>query len=155
MRRVQPTAHAAVEKEGGFLVAELCVEAAAENLDTVLKFVDDILDGCGCSPKIQRQLNIAVEELFVNIANYAYDKVNGMVTVQVSVYEAPLRVEITFIDNGKQYDPLSKPDPDITLHATKRNIGGLGIFMVKKNMDYVCYEYKDGKNILLLKKNLT
>ena len=134
---------------------ELAIEAVNNNLPKVMSFVDEQLEAVGCLMKTQAQIEVAVEELFVNIANYAYDKVNGMVTVQVSVYEAPLRVEITFIDNGKQYDPLSKPDPDITLHATKRNIGGLGIFMVKKNMDYVCYEYKDGKNILLIKKNLT
>ena len=134
---------------------ELAIEAVNNNLPKVMSFVDEQLEAVGCLMKTQAQIDVAVEELFVNIANYAYDKVNGMVTVQVSVYEAPLRVEITFIDNGKQYDPLSKPDPDITLHATKRNIGGLGIFMVKKNMDDVCYEYKDGKNILLIKKNLT
>ena len=134
---------------------ELVIEAANENLPKVMVFIDEQLEAAGCPMRTQMQIDVAVEELFVNISNYAYDTSEGKVTVQVSVLEEPLRVEITFIDNGKQYDPLSKPDPDITLHATKRNIGGLGIFMVKKNMDYVCYEYKDGKNILLIKKNLT
>lgn len=66
----------------------------------------------------------------------------------------PLSVEITFIDNGKQYNPLAKPDPDITLAAKERKKGGLGIFMVKNSMDDVSYEYKDGKIILTIKKNL-
>ena len=61
---------------------------------------------------------------------------------------------LTFIDNGKPYDPLKKADPDITLPANERPIGGLGIFMVKKTMDDVNYEYADGKNILRLKKNI-
>ena len=134
---------------------ELVIEAANVNLPKVMVFIDEQLEAVGCLMKTQAQIEVAVEELFVNIANYAYDKVNGMVTVQVSVYEAPLRVEITFIDNGKQYDPLANPDPDISLPAQRRKIGGLGIFMVKKSMDDVCYEYKDGKNILLIKKNLT
>ena len=134
---------------------ELVTEAINSNLPNVLAFVDEQLEAVGCPMRTQAQIDVAVEELFVNIANYAYDTVSGKVTVQVSVYEEPLRVEITFIDNGRQYDPLAKPDPDITLPAKKRNIGGLGIFMVKKNIDDVCYEYKDGKNILLIKKNLT
>ena len=74
--------------------------------------------------------------------------------MQVTVNEEPLSVEITFIDNGKQYDPLAKPDPDTTLSAKQRKKGGLGIFMVKKSMDDVIYEYKEGKNILTIKKKL-
>ena len=92
--------------------------------------------------------------LFVNIANYAYNPEIGTAVVQVTVNKEPLSVEITFIDNGKQYDPLAKPDPDTTLSAKQRKIGGLGIFMVKKSMDDVIYEYKDGRNILTIKKNL-
>ena len=133
---------------------ELVTEAINSNLPNVLAFVDEQLEAVGCPMRTQAQIDVAVEELFVNIANYAYDTVSGKVTVQVSVYEEPLRVEITFIDNGRQYDPLAKPDPDITLPAKKRNIGGLGIFMVKKSMDDVCYEYRDGKNILLIRKKL-
>ena len=135
-------------------MAELCVEAAAENLDTVLKFVDDILDGCGCSPKIQRQLNIAVEELFVNIAHYAYANAVGSATVRVDVYDEPRQVMITFIDQGIPYNPLARPDPDVTLSAEDRQIGGLGIYLVKKSMDMVRYEYQDGQNILSIRKKL-
>ena len=100
----------------------------------------------------QISIDIAVEELFVNIASYAYEHGKGVAVVQVSVHEEPLSVEITFIDNGKQYDPLAKADPDTTLSAKERKKGGLGIFMVKKSMDNVSYEYKDGKNILTVRK---
>lgn len=133
---------------------ELEIEAKRENLSQVQEFVDEQLQEVGCPMKIQISIDIAVEELFVNIASYAYSSEIGIAVVQVSVHESPLSVEITFIDNGIQYDPLAKADPDITLSAEKRKIGGLGIFMVKKSMDNMVYEYKDGKNILTIKKNL-
>ena len=101
----------------------------------------------------QIAIDVAVEELFVNIASYAYGEESGVAVVQVSVVKDPLSVEITFIDNGKQYDPLAKPDPDTTLSADERKKGGLGIFMVKNSTDDISYEYKDGKNILTIKKN--
>ena len=102
----------------------------------------------------QIAIDVAVEELFVNITSYAYEQGEGVAVVQISVHEDPLSVEITFIDNGVQYDPLAKEDPDVTLSAKERKKGGLGIFMVKNTMDNVSYEYKDGKNILTIKKNL-
>lgn len=102
----------------------------------------------------QIAIDVAVEEIFVNIASYAYDKEIGVAAVQVEMLNEPLSVEITFIDNGKQYDPLAKPDPDITLSAKERKKGGLGIYMVKNSMDDMRYEYRDGKNILAIKKNL-
>ena len=108
----------------------------------------------GCSMLTQTAIDVAVEELFINIASYSYDSGIGTAVVQVSVLDDPLSVEITFIDNGMQYDPLAKEDPDITLPANKRKKGGLGIFMVKKTMDDVTYEYKDGKNILTIRKVL-
>ena len=89
-----------------------------------------------------------------DLVNYAYDNEMGKATIQVEVNKEPLSVVITFIDQGKPYDPLAKPDPDITLSALERPIGGLGIFMVKKSMDNVKYEYKDGSNILTIEKNL-
>ena len=133
---------------------ELIIEAVNTNLDEVLAFVDEQLEEANCSSKIQTTIEIAVEELFVNIANYAYSPEIGTAVVQVSVNKEPLSVEITFIDNGKPYDPLAKPDPDVTLSAEERQIGGLGIFMVKKSMDDIQYEYKDGRNILTIKKIL-
>lgn len=133
---------------------ELIVDAKTENLNTVLDFVNCQLDQYESSMKIRMQLDVAVEELFVNIAHYAYDNEMGKATIQVEVNKEPLSVIITFIDQGKPYDPLAKPDPDITLPAEERPIGGLGIFMVKKSMDNVKYEYKDGSNILTIEKNL-
>lgn len=133
---------------------ELIIEAKRENLPEVQAFIDEQLEEAECPMTTQIAIDIAVEELFVNIASYAYSPEIGMAVVQVSVHEDPLAVEITFIDNGKQYDPLAKADPDTTLSLNERKIGGLGIFMVKKTMDNISYEYKDGKNILSITKNL-
>ena len=134
---------------------ELDIEASVENLPKVMEFVDSRLEACGCSIKAQMQIDVAVEEIFINIAKYAYHPDNkGRATVRVEVEEDPVRVAITFIDKGRPYDPLAKEDPDITLSAEERPIGGLGIFMVKQTMDDVAYEYRDGSNILTLTKNL-
>ena len=97
---------------------------------------------------------VAVEELFVNIAHYAYSPGTGSATIGVEILKDPAAIAITFTDRGKPFDPLAKEDPDITLSAEERQIGGLGIYMVKKSMDEVVYEYKDGQNILRIKKNL-
>ena len=133
---------------------ELIIEAKRENLPTVLAFVDEQLEAAGCPMLTQTSIDVAVEEVFINIASYAYELESGTAVVQVTVMDDPLSVEITFIDNGNPYDPLKKEDPDITLPKQKRKKGGLGIFMVKKTMDNVTYEYKDGKNILTITKNL-
>ncbi len=133
---------------------ELVVEADVNNLFEVQMFIDEQLEEAGCSMPAQIAIDVAVEELFVNIASYAYGEEIGVAVVQVSVHEDPLSVEITFMDNGEQYDPLAKPDPDTTLSVDERKKGGLGIFMVKNSMDDINYEYKDGKNILTIKKNL-
>lgn len=133
---------------------ELNIEAKTENLNMVMGFVDQQLESLDCSMKVQMQIEVAVEELFVNIAHYAYNPEIGSVTIQVEVQEDPLAVSITFIDQGMPYDPLKKEDPDVTLLAEERQIGGLGIYMVKKSMDDISYEYKEGQNILRIKKNL-
>ena len=133
---------------------ELIVEAKRENLPEVQAFIEEQLDEVDCPMTTRIAIDVAVEELFVNIASYAYEHGEGIAVVQVTVHEEPLSVEITFIDNGIQYDPLAKPDPDTTLSAKERKKGGLGIFMVKKTMDNVSYEYKDGKNILTITKKL-
>lgn len=133
---------------------ELDIEATLENLDTVMAFVDEQLEAVGCPMKAQMQIDIAVEEVYVNIAHYAYNPVVGGVTIRVMIEENPLAVVLTFIDEGQPYDPLAKEDPDVTLAAEDRQIGGLGIFMVKKSMDNVSYEYDQGRNILTLKKGL-
>ncbi|MDY3910078.1 MAG: ATP-binding protein [Eubacterium sp.] len=133
---------------------ELTIEATTENIDAVTDFVNSQLEELDCSLKIQSQVDIAIDELFGNIAHYAYNPETGYATVQVEVTEEPLTVVITFIDDGVPYDPLAKDDPDTSLSAEERQIGGLGIYMVKKTMDDISYEYKDGRNILKIRKNL-
>ena len=133
---------------------ELTLAAKTENLERVLAFVDERLETENCSPRTQMQVDVAVEELFVNIAHYAYNPETGPATIRVEVEREPLAVVVTFIDRGVPYDPLARKDPDITLSAEEREIGGLGIFMVKKSMDDVSYEYRDGQNILHIKKRL-
>ena len=133
---------------------EMDIAATLENLDAVMAFVDQQLEEAGCSMKTQMQIDIAVEEVYVNIAHYAYNPEIGGVTIRVQIEEEPLAVILTFIDKGKPYDPLAKEDPDVTLAVEDRQIGGLGIFMVKKSMDNISYEYNEGRNILTLKKKL-
>ena len=133
---------------------ELTVEAKTTNIEAVTDFVNEQLEALDCPIKAQMQIDIAIDELFGNIAHYAYNPEIGKATVRVEVIEDPLAVTITFIDNGVPYDPLAKADPDTTLSAEEREIGGLGIYMVKKSMDEITYEYKDGQNILKIKKNL-
>lgn len=133
---------------------ELTIAATVENIETVTDFVNEQLEALDCPIKAQMQIDIAIDELFGNIAHYAYNPQVGKATVRVEVIEEPLGVTVTFIDNGKPYDPLKNEDPDTTLSAEERKIGGLGIYMVKKSMDEITYEYKNGQNILKIKKNL-
>lgn len=133
---------------------ELVIAADRNNLLKVQSFIDEQLEDAGCPMLTQIAIDVAVEEIFVNISSYAYDQEIGVAVVQVEMLDDPLSVKITFIDNGKQYDPLAKPDPDITLGAKERKKGGLDIYMVKNSMDDMRYEYRDGKNILTIKKNL-
>ena len=100
------------------------------------------------------QINLAVEEIFVNIASYAYRPETGKATVRFEVSEEPVTVTITFLDHGVPYDPLARQDPDVTLPAEERDIGGLGIFLTKQIMDDVSYEYCRGQNILRIKKTV-
>lgn len=133
---------------------ELTIAATVENIETVTEFVNEQLEALDCPMKAQMQIDIAIDELFGNIAHYAYNPEVGEATVRVEVIDDPLAVVITFIDKGVPYDPLAKEDPNITLSAEERQIGGLGIFMVKKTMDDITYEYKDGHNILKIRKNI-
>ncbi|MBR3018576.1 MAG: ATP-binding protein [Clostridia bacterium] len=135
-------------------MAELTVLASVDNLNQVLAFIDAELEKADCPMKTQLQIDVAVEELFVNIALYAYTPDSGSATIRTTPTDNPPAMEITFIDSGVPYDPLAKPDPDVTLSAEDRQIGGLGIYMVKKSMDDMKYQYQNGQNILTIKKNL-
>ena len=133
---------------------ELTLEATIDNIPAVTDFVDRELEALGCPMKAQMQIDVAIDELFGNIAYYAYDPETGPATVRVEVAKDPLAVIITFIDRGRPFDPLSGKDPDVTLPIEDRKVGGLGVFLVKKTMDDVNYEYKDGQNILRIRKNM-
>lgn len=132
---------------------ELEIEAAIDNLGEVLAFVDEKLEEAGCLPKVQIQIDIAVEEIFVNIAHYAYVPDTGQVKIGLEITRDDNMI-ITFIDRGKAYDPLKKADPDLTLSADERPIGGLGIYMAKKSMDDMRYYRSDSRNILVLTKKI-
>ncbi len=133
---------------------ELTIEATVQNLQQVLDFVDGVLETMNCPMKLQMQMDVAVEELYVNVASYAYAPGTGNVTVRIEKLADPAAIEVTFIDSGVPFDPTAREDPDVHLSAEERKIGGLGIYMVKKSMDTMTYEYTDGKNILSISKNL-
>lgn len=129
---------------------KITVEAVLENLQTVIDFATERLEARDCSMKTVMQTELVVEEIFVNIANYAYQPEIGEATFCIEFEENALLM--TFIDSGKPYNPLEQKAPDTTLALEERDIGGLGIFLVKKNVDEISYEYSDGKNILRMKK---
>ncbi|MBR7061205.1 MAG: ATP-binding protein [Eubacterium sp.] len=141
-----------LKEEGNKVAKSLKIEATNDNLAKVAEFVDVFLEENGCGMKAQLQIDLSVEEIFVNIANYAYGDETGEAEIQLS--KTGNAVSIVFIDSGIPYNPLEKEDPDTTLSAEERKIGGLGIFLVKKNMNDVLYEYKNGQNILTLIKEI-
>ena len=132
----------------------LTVRAERDQLDTVQGFVDEALDQLPLTFETRLQIQIAVEELFANIASYAYAPGTGEAVIGCQVEQEPPSITIQFRDWGKPFDPLAKEDADITLSAEERQIGGLGIYMVKNSMNAVDYEYKDGQNILTIRKDL-
>ena len=131
---------------------KITVEATTDNLQEVTDFATAQLEEHDCSMKVVMQMELVIEEIFVNVSSYAYHPDTGDVTICVDFAENPSAVEITFIDGGKPYNPLEKDAPDTTLDIDEREIGGLGIFLVTKYVDYIAYEYADGKNILRIKK---
>ena len=131
---------------------EITLDAKLGNLDEVLAFVDSRLEELECPVKAQMQIDVAVEEIFVNIASYAYEGQPGSATIRMEIRQNPKSAEITFLDRGIPYNPVEKEDPDVSLPIEKRRIGGLGIYMVKKSMDEMLYERRDGYNILTIIK---
>ena len=126
-------------------------DASLDMLPTVTSFIEEELEKLDCPMKAVMQIDIAAEELFVNIARYAYGDKQGKMQLIISGTEKS--VTLQFKDSGTPFNPLAKEDPDINMNAEDRQIGGLGIYMVKKSMDNVEYEYKDGQNILSITKN--
>ncbi|MBR4655839.1 MAG: ATP-binding protein [Oscillospiraceae bacterium] len=145
-----PAPAAASEDEGW---QTLTVLALPGNLERVQEFVGDAA-GDGCSMKLRMQLDLAVEEIFINICSYAYAPDVGDAEIRVRSLEEPAAVVVVFSDGGVPYNPLEKEDPDVTVLASERQVGGLGIFLTKQVMDELRYEYRDGKNLLTLVKRL-
>ena len=133
---------------------ELTLEATIPNIETVTDFVNAELEAADCPLKVQMQIDVAIDEVFSNIAQYAYGEAGGSATVGIAISEEPRMMTLIFKDQGMPYNPLENKDPNINLPAEAREIGGLGIFMVKKTMDEVLYDFKDGQNILTLKKTI-
>ena len=136
----------------GATPSEVILDAEVSGLDQVLEFVNRKLEEAECPMKTQMQIDIAVEEMFVNIASYAYKPGTGKATIQVRADGKTRTARITLIDSGVPFDPLMKPDPDVTLTAEQRGIGGLGIYMVKKSMDFVTYFRKNEQNTFTMVK---
>ncbi len=128
---------------------ELTTEASIAQLDEVIDFIDAFLEEHECPMKIMTQINVAAEEIFVNIAHYS-----GSEKATITISESDGMAEITFTDSGRPYNPLEKPDPDITLPAEERDIGGLGVYIVKKTMDGVSYNHSGGCNIFTMRKRI-
>jgi anti-sigma regulatory factor (Ser/Thr protein kinase) len=131
---------------------EIKIEALSDNLDRALDFVNVELEKMDCPSKTQMQIDLAIEEIFINIARYAYSPETGFATIRIKT--SPNEIRLEFEDRGVPYNPLEKSDPDINTPAKDRPIGGLGVFLVKKIMDTVEYRYEGSSNLLNLKKTI-
>ena len=132
---------------------ELTVEAIVEQIETVTEFVNAELEKLDCPMKARIQLDIAIDEIVSNIAYYAYGERTGTVTVRIEALQEENGVQLMFLDSGVPYDPLTRQDPDISAEIEERKEGGLGIFLVRKTLDDMKYEYKDGQNCLTIRKS--
>ena len=133
---------------------ELTLKAAVENIPQVTAFIDEQLEAVDCAMKAQMQIDVAIAELFGNIAHYAYQGGEGDATVRFE-FDGEARVAaITFMDRGVPFDPLKKAEPDVKLSVEDREVGGLGIFLVRKTMDAIEYRYEDGMNVLTIRKRV-
>ena len=141
-------------KKGGERMTNKTFPAKTESLNEVLGFVEETIEGFECPMKIQMALCVAIEEVFVNVAHYAYPESEGDMTLHISFDEESRNITFRMTDKGVPFDPLKKPDPDITLSAEEREIGGLGIFIAKKTMDSLSYSYENGENILTMIKKI-
>ena len=128
--------------------------AKTEALSDVLGYVEQTLEGYECPMKVQMAICVAIEEVFVNVAHYAYGDGEGEMGLDIGFEAESRTVTFRITDRGVPFDPLEKPDPDITLSAEEREIGGLGIFIAKKTMDSISYAYENGENVLTMMKKL-
>lgn len=131
---------------------EITLDATIENVRTLTDLIDEWLESLDCSMKAQMQIDVAIDEIFSNIANYAYKEGTGLATVSYDFSDG--KAVISFKDSGTKFNPLEKEEPDVSLSVEEREIGGLGIFIVKKTMDEVKYAYVDGENVLTIVKTI-
>ena len=141
-------------KKGGERMTNKIFPAKTESLSEVLGFVEETLESLECPMKIQTAICVAIEEVFVNVAHYAYPNGEGDMSLQIGFEERSRTVTFRMADKGIPFDPLQKPDPDITLSAEEREIGGLGIFIAKKTMDSISYTYENDQNVLTMIKKI-
>lgn len=134
------------------MIRTMVFDAVIENLYPILDIVDAEFAGIHSEQTLLADIHVCVEEIFVNIASYAYGDTIGQVEMELEVTEDTFRM--VFGDSGIPYNPLDKAAPDTTLSAEERSIGGLGIFMIKEMMDTVTYEYKENQNWLCITKNI-
>ena len=139
---------------GGEHMINRTFKAKTEALSDILGFVDLMLEKYECPMKLQTAICVAIEEVFVNVARYAYKDGEGVVELGIGFDKESRTLIFRMVDSGVPFDPLKKPDPDITLSAEERDIGGLGIFITKKTMDSVEYAYENNKNILTMIKKI-
>jgi anti-sigma regulatory factor (Ser/Thr protein kinase) len=135
------------------LTEHLCIRAEEDNLYPLLGMIGRMLAEAGCEEKAKKQIEMAVEEIFVNIADYAYPEGGGDADILAEIRAETKTAEITITDVGEAYNPLAKPDPDLNMELEQRQYGGFGIFMVKEAMDAVDYKRENGKNVLTLRKS--
>ena len=141
-------------KKGGEHMTSKTFPAKTEALNEVLGFVEETLESFECPMKLQMAICVAIEEVFVNVAHYAYPESMGDMTLHIGFDVESRTVTFRMTDKGIPFDPLKKPDPDITLSAEEREVGGLGIFITKKTMDSLCYAYENGENVLTMIKKI-
>ena len=133
---------------------ELKLPAVIESIPKLTAWMDEALEKLDCPMKAQMQLDVAMDEIFSNIARYAYLDQNGAAAVRMDFDEKTRLFSLEFRDQGISFNPLEQAEPDTALGVEARGIGGLGIFLVRKTMDEVSYQYTDGSNILCLKKRI-
>ncbi|MCQ2407519.1 MAG: ATP-binding protein [Oscillospiraceae bacterium] len=131
---------------------KITLDATVQHLSDVQAFLDEILEAAGCPMAKLLQIQVAAEEIFINVASYAYAPDSGSVTVSAEISGDPAVFTLVFTDSGIPFNPLAQSDPDISLPVAERSIGGLGILLAKKNTNEMLYEYTDGQNILTMKK---
>ena len=142
-----------IEMKDDFVSESLTLDATLDNLDKADSFVGGVLDKLGCDSGIKKQIALAFEECFVNIVSYAYGDNRGK--AEITVQGDRSKVTLILKDSGSPFDPLDNPDPDLSLSVQDREIGGLGVYLTKKSMDSVAYEYTDNQNVLTMEKRLT